>query len=58
MPALIKALEDPEPVVRAHVVWALGKLGGPKVRAALEKIRKTDEAGQVTEEIEKTLEDS
>jgi epoxyqueuosine reductase len=54
---LIAALEIPEPIVRAHAVWALGKLGGARARAALEKIRKTDEAEQVRDEIEKTLED-
>lgn len=55
-PALIAALENPEPIVRAHAVWALGKLGGAKGRAALEKVRQTEEAEQVREEIEKTLE--
>ena len=29
-PALIAALENPEPIVRAHAVWALGKLGARK----------------------------
>ena len=56
-PVLIAALENPEPLVRAHAAWALGKLGGAKPRAALEKIRKTDEAEQVRDEIEKTLGD-
>ena len=57
-PFLIKALEDPEPVVRAHAVWALGKLAGPKAKAALEKMRKTEEDGKVREEIEETLKES
>ena len=26
MPFLIKALEDKEPLIRAHTVWALGEL--------------------------------
>jgi epoxyqueuosine reductase len=55
IPALISALDNPEPIVRVHAIWALGKLGGPKARAAIEKISKTDELGQVREEIEKTL---
>jgi epoxyqueuosine reductase len=57
-PVLIKALEDPEPIVRAHAVWALGKLAGPKAKAALEKMRKTEEDGKVREEIEETLKES
>ena len=57
-PALLAALDNPDPFVRVHAVWALGKLGGPKARAAIGKVRKTDESEQVREEIEKTLEDS
>ena len=30
VPFLIKALEDKEPLIRAHVVWALGELIGSK----------------------------
>jgi epoxyqueuosine reductase len=58
VPALIAALENPDPVVRVHAVWALGKTGGRKARAAVEKIRGTEGAEQVREEIEKTLGDS
>jgi epoxyqueuosine reductase len=55
LPALISALEDPEPLVRAHVAWALGKIGGRQARAALEK-RKTMEADEgVRGEIEAAL---
>ena len=57
-PVLLAALDNPDPFVRVHAVWALGKLGGPKARAAIGKVRKTDESEQVREEIEKTLEDS
>ncbi len=35
MPALVKGLKDPRQVVRAHSVRALGKIGGPEVRAVL-----------------------
>jgi epoxyqueuosine reductase len=35
VPALIRALSDPEPLVRRHVAWALGRLGGAEARAAL-----------------------
>ncbi len=36
VPALAETLGDPEEVVRAHVAWALGRLGGPQARSALE----------------------
>ncbi len=32
---LTLALSDPEPVVRAHAAWALGRVGSPEARAAL-----------------------
>ena len=31
IPPLIKALDDDEPLIRAHVVWALGELSGPDI---------------------------
>lgn len=37
MPALMAALEDPEPLVRSHSSWALGRIGGTPARAALER---------------------
>ena len=36
VPALAGALADPEPLVRGHAAWALGRLGGTAARAALE----------------------
>ena len=35
VPALIAALRDPEPLVRAHVAWALDRLGGEEAREAM-----------------------
>jgi epoxyqueuosine reductase len=35
VPALVAALQDPEPLVRAHVAWALAKIGSPEALAAL-----------------------
>ncbi len=58
IPSLISALEDPEPLVRAHVAWALGKMGGAKAKAALEKRLKSDPAEKVREEIEQALENA
>jgi epoxyqueuosine reductase len=37
VPALTGALSDPEPLVRGHAAWALGRLGGTNARAALEE---------------------
>ena len=35
VPALVRGLDDPEPLVRGHAAWALGRLGGAAARAAL-----------------------
>src|SRR5690554_8102737 len=35
VPALVRALEDAEPLVRGHAAWALGQVGSPEARAAL-----------------------
>ena len=55
VPFLSPALEDPEPLVRAHVAWALGKLGGTKARAALERRRSLETDEIVRKEIEEAL---
>ena len=46
VPALVEALHDPEEVVRAHVAWALGRLGGAQAHSALES-----ELGRETGEV-------
>jgi epoxyqueuosine reductase len=56
VPALVSALEDPEPLVRAHAAWALGRIGGKKAQGALEKRRALEEDGGVRKEIEEALE--
>ena len=55
VPGLVEALSDPEPVIRGHAAWALGKIGSSQSRLALENAlaRETDE--QVTEEIRMAL---
>ncbi len=55
VPFLTSALEGPEPLVRAHVAWALGKIGGTKARAALEKRRSLETDEIVRKEIEEGL---
>ncbi|MBI3098690.1 MAG: tRNA epoxyqueuosine(34) reductase QueG [Planctomycetes bacterium] len=52
VPALIEALADPEPLVRGHVAWALGRLGGPAARRALEAAEKTESEAWVREEMQ------
>jgi len=43
IPALIRGLEDPEPVVRRHVAWALARHGGALARGALLTARAQEE---------------
>jgi epoxyqueuosine reductase len=35
VPALVRALGDPEPLVRGHAAWALGRIATPEAREAL-----------------------
>lgn len=54
---LAKALDHPEPLVRGHVAWALGRLGRAEAAGALiSRLRQEDEA-QVIEEIRWALEE-
>jgi epoxyqueuosine reductase len=55
VPILMDALEDPEPLVRGHAAWALGKIGGAKARAALEKRRNSERDEKVRQEVEEAL---
>jgi len=55
IPALVSALEDPEPLVRAHAAWALGRIGGKQAKAGLEKRRALEEDGGVRKEMEEAL---
>jgi epoxyqueuosine reductase len=58
IPALVSVLEDPEPLVRIHAAWALGKIGGKQAKAALEKRRRLEEDEGVRKEIESSLNDA
>jgi epoxyqueuosine reductase len=55
VPVLISALGDPESLVRAHVAWALGKIGGKQAKAALERKKQLEEDEGVRREIEEAL---
>jgi epoxyqueuosine reductase len=52
--ALALASHD-EPLVRAHVAWALGRIGGPGSRQALERARAAESVSAVHEEIDLSL---
>ncbi|HUQ69199.1 MAG TPA: tRNA epoxyqueuosine(34) reductase QueG, partial [Planctomycetaceae bacterium] len=55
IPALIAALDDPSPIVRGAVAWALGQLGGPAARTALQDRRGIEDNRDVTEELDAAL---
>jgi epoxyqueuosine reductase len=52
VPALEAALvEDPHPLVRGHVAWALGRIGSPRALAALRRRGASEPDASVREEI-------
>ena len=55
IPVLIKALDDEEPLVRGHVAWALGQLGGDKAREAIVNRLDFEEDSEVIVELEAAL---
>ena len=55
LPALIGALDDDEALVRGHVAWALGRIGGAQAAAALQRRLVTEQDGEVIGEIEEAL---
>jgi len=56
LPALAAALEDPEPLVRAHAAWALGEIGGEGARRSLNNRAEIEVDPQVLLEIQGALE--
>jgi epoxyqueuosine reductase len=52
VPALAGALDDPEPLVRGHAAWALGRLGGAGARAALREALSREADAWVRDECE------
>ncbi len=55
LPALEAALEDQEPLIRSHVAWALGEIGGGNVQRLLSETFQDEENPQVKEEIMRAL---
>jgi epoxyqueuosine reductase len=57
IPALRTLLEEPEPMVRAHAAWALGRIGGPGAREALREAERAEQDAAVRGEILGALEE-
>ncbi|HXN86498.1 MAG TPA: tRNA epoxyqueuosine(34) reductase QueG [Candidatus Binataceae bacterium] len=56
VPVLARTMElEPEAIVRSHAAWALGALGGPLAKRALERARKTETDSEVREEVDSAL---
>lgn len=52
IPPLVKALADPDPLVRGAAAWGLGRLGGSEARRALEARRAVETDEVVSREID------
>jgi epoxyqueuosine reductase len=55
IPALVKALQDPDEIVRGHTAWALGRIGGKKAQQALESGLSGESSEYVIKEIKTAL---
>jgi epoxyqueuosine reductase len=55
IPGLIAALQDFEPLIRAHAAWALGQIGGAAARTALQTVLETETDPPVISEIKAAL---
>jgi epoxyqueuosine reductase len=57
VPVLERALQDDEPLVRAHAAWALGRIGGGQAREALTRAARMEMDADVKAEIDDALSD-
>ena len=55
IPSLQTALRDPEPLVRSHAAWALGRFQEKEARTTLEQHLSCEEHEEVRNEIEMAL---
>ena len=55
--ALVRGLNDDEPLVRGHSAWSLGRIDCPEARAALAERLGTEDDDWVTEEIGLAIDD-
>jgi len=51
VPPLVEALSDPEPLIRAHAVWALGELLGERAGAVVHENLENEQEEMVLEEV-------
>jgi epoxyqueuosine reductase len=51
VPALSRALEDAEPLIRGHAAWALGRIGGDAGQQALDRALRAEPDPWVREEL-------
>src|SRR5690606_35796719 len=51
VPVLARALSDPEPLVRAHAAWALGRVGSAEARSALSTAASVETDAAVLDEL-------
>ena len=58
IPALKRALADPEPLVRGHAAWALGRVGGGRGQEALVGALELESDDYVRREILSSLQDA
>ena len=55
IPALSLGLQDPEPLVRSHAAWALGRISASHAKINLKAAKTTEKDPSVLEEIEAAL---
>lgn len=55
LPALQAVLRDPDPLIRSHAAWALGRIGGSSARETLEAVLDTEPDVDVRQEIIRAL---
>jgi HEAT repeat protein len=55
LPALVAALADPEPLVRRHVAWAVGRVGSDAARRTLFDRLIAEPDAEVLEELRSAL---
>jgi epoxyqueuosine reductase len=55
VPILARALHDPEPLIRGHAAWALGRIGTQRGRHALQECQRSEKDIWVREEMAQAL---
>jgi epoxyqueuosine reductase len=58
VPALTRALDDEEPLVRGHIAWALGRIGSAQAFEALQRRLRVEADGEVRSEIAQAMEEA